>query len=177
MNNEELVRAAIGRVAAIGDLYDARSDKFIGGTSLFKRTPPNGVIKVTENPFTETQFIHSDTYSDKFEKLDIRAELKVSILAGLFSIGGSGKFITDTKKSARAVRSSLLYNIKTVVERVNLYDESLMDCFSMDALNLETATHVVVEVDWGTNSLVTLEFNNTENRDVKKIEGAIQVSF
>jgi hypothetical protein len=175
MENQELVRAAIGRVASIGDLYDARSDKFCG-TSLLKKRPPDGVIRITDNPFTDVQIIHSDTYSDKFEKLDIKAELKVSILAGLLSLEGSGRYLRDEKKSARAVRSSLLYNIQTKVEHINLFSEELRDCFALDALNVKSATHVVVEVSWGANSMITMEYSNSENRDIKQIEGELQAS-
>ena len=175
VEEQNLVRAAIGRVASIGDLYDARSEQFIG-FSLFNKQLPKDVIKETDNPFTDSQFIHSDTYSEKFDKLNIKAEFKVSILAGLLGLGGSGKYLMDEKKSARAIRSSLLYNIQTKVERISLFDVALKDCFSIEALN-QKATHVVVEVGWGANSLITMEFSNKENKDIKTIQGSLEVSF
>jgi hypothetical protein len=176
MENEKLVREALGRVAYIGDLYDARSDSFCG-IQIFKKTPPATTIRLIDNPFSDTQMVTSDKYSDKFSKLDIKAELKASIMAGLVKLEGSGRYFQDEKQSARAVRSDLIYNIQTKVEKINLFDEELKECFSFDALNVDSATHVVVEIYWGANSMVSMEYENSENTEKKQVEGALQAEL
>ncbi len=176
IENRETVRAAVGRIANVGDLYNARTDSFLG-VSVFKKSPPLAAIRITDSPFSDTQYVRSETFSEKFEKLDIKADLKVSILAGLLKLEGHGKYLSDEKKSARAVRSSLLYNINTKVERLEIFNEQLRDCFSLDAISNKNATHVVVEVNWGANSMVTLEHANSENREIKEIEGSLDAQL
>ncbi|CAG2172750.1 unnamed protein product [Oppiella nova] len=169
-----LIRIAIGQMASLGELYDARTDTFCAISALKIAPEKSGAVTIQDNPSIDLQYIHTDTFSDKFDKLEIKAGLKVSILAGLFQLEGSGRYLADTKKSARAVRSSLLYNIQTKAERLNLFSDKLAECFALDALQATAATHVVVGVDWGANSMITMEYSNSENKDVKEIEGAIQ---
>jgi hypothetical protein len=176
MENEKLVREALGRVAYIGDLYDARSDSFCG-IQVFKKIPPATTIRLQDNQSTDTQMVTSDKYSDKFSKLDIKAELKASIMAGLVKLEGSGRYFQDEKQSARAVRSDLIYNIQTKVEKINLFDEELKECFSFDAFNNDSATHVVVEIYWGANSMVSMVYENSENTEKKQVEGALKAEI
>ncbi|CAG2170282.1 unnamed protein product, partial [Oppiella nova] len=173
-NKNILIRTAIGQMASLGELYDARTDTFCAISALKIAPEKSGAVTIQDNPSIDLQYIHADTFSDKFDKLEIKADLKVSILAGLFQLEGSGRYLADTKKSARAVRSSLLYNIQTKAERLNLFSDELAECFALDALQATAATHVVVGVDWGANSMITMEYSNSENKDVKEIEGAIQ---
>ena len=111
---ETISRAALGRCAQLGDLYNARTDSFCG-VSLFKKSIPAEAITVTDNHHVNMEFIFSDSISDKFNKLGVSAELKASFLGGLFTVGGHGKYLSDEKKSARSVKSSLFYNSNTKV--------------------------------------------------------------
>lgn len=90
---------------------------------------------------------------------------------------GSGRYLNDQKTSARAVRSSLLYNIKTKEENVNIYHESVRDAFSIDSIKNGLATHVVVGISWGANSVLTCEYQNRNNRDVTEIQGSLSASL
>lgn len=85
--------------------------------------------------------------------------------------------MSDQETSTRTVRSSLLYNIKTKEENVNIYHESLRDAFSLDAIGNGLATHVVVGISWGANSVLTCEYQNRNNRDVKEIQGSLSASL
>lgn len=81
MDGEIIMRASVGRVAYAGDLYDACSEKFCG-ISILKKQPPPTALRVTDNNACDIQFVHSDTFSDKFDKLGITMELRLGILAG-----------------------------------------------------------------------------------------------
>lgn len=165
-------RAALGNVASLGELYDARKDTF-SGISIFKKTPPEAALTHPDNHFSDIQLLHSDTFGEKFSKLDVSAELQVSVLAGLFSLSGSGRYLKDQKNSSRAVKSSLIYNIRTKDDNVNIFHEDLKDSFALDAIQSGVATHVVVGITWGANSVLSCEYQNTENRDIKEIEGSL----
>ncbi len=172
MENPTITRAALGRIASLGDIYDARKDDFVR-IPIFKKKIPSDAVTSTDNHFADIVFIHSDTFSEKFSKLDVKAELQVSVLCGLLTLEGAGCYLSDEKTSARSVKSSLLYNLKTTEESLNVYHEELKDTFSIDAIESGIGTHVVVGISWGANCLLSCEYRNIEAKDNKEIEGSL----
>ncbi|KAE9547448.1 hypothetical protein FO519_009340 [Halicephalobus sp. NKZ332] len=156
MDGGNITRASVGRVAHVGDLYDAHSETFCG-ISILKKPPPSTALRTTDNNDCKIEYVHSDTFSEKSEKLGIAGELKLSILAGAFTLAGHGQYLSDEKKSARAVRSSLVYTVNT----------------KLNALKNDRVTHVVVDVCWGANATITLESMNSESKDSTEVEGAL----
>ncbi|CAG7681542.1 unnamed protein product [Allacma fusca] len=53
MELRTITRAALGRVAKLGDLYDARCDKFCD-ISILKGGAPESAIYCTDNHFSDT---------------------------------------------------------------------------------------------------------------------------
>ena len=100
--NETITRKALGRAAVLGSLYDTRREQLCG-VSLFKSELPQSIIVSTDMPNTKYEFDLSDSYEEKFHKLDVQAELKVSVLGGLFKLEGSGKYLSDQKQSKMSV--------------------------------------------------------------------------
>ena len=78
-------RAALGTVAKLGDLYDSRKDDFVGVT-IFNQKIPDEALTISDNHFSDIRFIHSDTFSDKFYKMNISAELQVRFISAFASI-------------------------------------------------------------------------------------------
>ena len=76
---EKHSRAALGQVAALGDLYDARTDNFLN-ISIFNQKIPESAMSIMDNQFTDLQIIHTDSYSEKFSQLGVKAELQVKSL-------------------------------------------------------------------------------------------------
>ena len=95
----------------------------------------------------------------------------------MLPIEGLGRFLSDKKSSAKTVKSSLLYNIKTKEETLNIFHQDLKDVFVLDAIKSGTATHVVVGITWGADTILTTEYQNTENRNVKEVEGKMAAKF
>ncbi|XP_037049902.1 neoverrucotoxin subunit alpha-like [Bradysia coprophila] len=172
MENPTITRAALGRIASLGDIYDARKDDFIR-IPIFKKKIPSDCLTSTDNHFADIVFIHSDTFTEKFSKLDVRAELQVSVLCGLLTLEGAGCYLSDEKTSARSVKSSLLYNLKTKEESLNVYHEELKEAYSIDAILSGIGTHLVVGISWGANCLLSCEYRNVEAKDNKEIEGSL----
>jgi hypothetical protein len=129
-----------------------------------------------DNNNSDIKFLYDDSLTQKFEKMDISAELRVSVLAGLFTLEGSGKYLSSKRTSNRAVHATMRYNITTQVDRLNLFNDALKECISHDALGHD-ATHVVVEIQWGANSLLTLKDENRDNEDKTDIEGLLAASL
>jgi len=168
-----LSREALGHIASLGDLYDARTDNFLK-TSIFNQKIPDAAIALIDNNFSDIRFDISDTYSEKFSKMNVTAELQVSVLAELFSLEGSGRYLNDKKTSARMAKSTLLYNIKTKVESLNIYHDDLKSIFALPAIETGMATHVVIGISWGANTILTSKYLNKDSRNVTTgIEGEL----
>jgi len=80
-----VTRTAVGRIALLGDLYDARTDQFCG-VSMYGGTLPSSVVEVIDSPSTKTEFVYKETLDEKFQKLNVGGELGLSLLSGLVQV-------------------------------------------------------------------------------------------
>ncbi|CAF4944788.1 unnamed protein product, partial [Rotaria sp. Silwood1] len=174
--NATISRKALGRASQLGYLYDARKEEFCG-ISLFKNELPTTIVSSIDVPHTQFEYDFSDTFEQKFKKLDVQAQLKVSVLAGLFKLEGSGKYLSNEKESYKSVKSTLIYSIRTKEENFSISNENLKNLVSYDALKLPNATHVVVGIKWGANVVASFEFANKENDLKTDIEGALKANM
>lgn len=56
----------------------------------------------------------SDNIEEKFHKLGIDAQLQVSVLSGLVKLSGSGSYLNEERKSARAARMSCIFKVREI---------------------------------------------------------------
>ena len=113
-SNETIHRAALGRVAKLGDLYDARTDQFCG-TSVLSGPPPDSTVISLDTPSVRTELISSNSLSDKFKALDIESDLQASVVAGLVELDGHARYLSDESRSMRDLSGALLYSLTTEV--------------------------------------------------------------
>ena len=168
--------AAVGRVAKLGELYDARSDQFLH-LSLIKSNLPNTSTTSTQNRQTKLKYSMVNTLEEKFRTLDIQAELKLSIMGGLFDLEGSGKFFKDTKRSGKSAKASLVSSFSTEYEQMSITGTEVRNLVDLDALEQIDATHVVVGIQWGGNVIISVEDTNYDDQDQQKIEGNMQAQL
>lgn len=168
----ELTVTALGRVALIGDLYDARRDSFVGLSLLQTKLPPQ-FVDSTQNRHSDVKYLMQNTLEEKMSVLDVRAEAKLSILWGLITITGSGKYFNDKKQTTQSVKVSLANLVKTEYERINLSGVDERKFIDLDILRIIDATHVVIGIQWGGNVFVSVEDTNSENRDEQLVQGSL----
>ena len=53
----------------------------------------------------------SDRMEEKFHKLGIDGQLRVSVLSGLVKLSGSGSYLSEERESARAARMSCIFKV------------------------------------------------------------------
>ena len=117
---DEIHRAALGRVASLGDLYDARTDQFLCGTFILDGELPESALFSDDIRFrdsTRTELISFDTMSERLRALEVERELKASVVAGLTQgiAGHAACLYEERSMSPGSVSSSLLYSITTKV--------------------------------------------------------------
>ncbi len=169
-------RAALGRIARIGELYDARTDSFIGANIISQNLIENDISQI-DNPSSKIEFETTNNLTNRFKQLDVNAELQLSVLANLVQLNGSGKYLKYDKTSSKSSQITLLYSISTKSENLNLFNDSLKERLNFQLLNTLHATHIVVGIDWGANCAVTAEARSENEDDKLKVEGALKTTI
>ncbi|XP_027035082.2 neoverrucotoxin subunit beta-like isoform X2 [Tachysurus fulvidraco] len=169
MDSKCLEIAALGRPLYPGMLYDCRSDSFIPGVTLWDINAVNDDLNVHKKPKTHLKFAASDSLSDKATFLDISGSLKASFLSGLVEVGGSAKYLHDSKSSARQSRVTMQYSQATTFEMLTM--KELGNITYPQVFDQKTATHVVTAVQYGAQVFMVFDYTSAENENKQEIEG------
>ncbi|XP_047659636.1 verrucotoxin subunit beta-like [Tachysurus fulvidraco] len=165
--------AALGRPLYPGMLYDCRSDSFIPGVTLWDKNALHDDLDVHQKPRTHLKFAASDSLSDKANLLDISASLKASFLCGLVEVGGSAKYLQDTRSSARQCRVTMQYSQTTTFEQLTM--KKLGNITYPQVFDQKTATHVVTAVLYGAQVFMVFDYKSAEKENKQEIEGNLHV--
>lgn len=158
-------RPALGKTVCIGTLYDARNDHFSAVSLLNSNLPPDGVTTtVAAGKTIHTSYI--DSYEEKFKKMDIDAALAGSLLAGFVHPLGAGRYLDQKRDSAEILHGAIYHKITTAQEGLNFMSSGLRDHLASTTLQSSEATHIVVGVEWGSQSIVTASQLRTHDCNV-----------
>ncbi|KAF2239709.1 hypothetical protein EV356DRAFT_513990 [Viridothelium virens] len=172
--NRSITRPALGETANLGTLYDARTDSFLQLALFNGRLPPTAITKI-DNHESDVNYISHDSYKAKLSSLDIDAKLGASFMAGLVTVGGSGKYLSAQRDTNLVAQRSLIYNRKTVNERLEFQTQDVKDNICWEALDTGGATHVVSEIVWGSRNIITVKQTLSHKDDAKAVNGALDV--
>jgi len=170
-SRQNISRQALSRIARLGDLYDSTTDNFCG-VSIFRKQLPPGcpAISKTDSPQSNIKFTIASSLQEKMKILNITGELQLSVLCGMLGMTGCAKYLSQEKNSFKSVESTLLYNIKTVTEHLELFYDEVQDYISHDAVRNSRATHVVTEIEWGADCVLKVTDHNSENKNKQEVE-------
>ncbi|XP_047659001.1 neoverrucotoxin subunit beta-like [Tachysurus fulvidraco] len=169
MDSRCMVIAALGRPLYPGMLYDCRNDSFIPGVTLWDKNALSDDLDVHQKPKTHLKFAASDSLSDKANLLDVNASLKASFLCGLVEVGGSAKYLQDTKSSSRQSRVTMQYSQTATFEQLTM--KKLGNITYPQVFDQKTATHVVTAVLYGAQVFMVFDYTSAENERKQNIEG------
>ena len=172
MEKAKISRAALGRFARLGDLYDARKDEFLSINGLKSPLSEDDIFEDEANT-TNVDFILTDSIDEKFDKLNIDAELSLSIMSGLIKLSGSAAYLNNQKSSAKSARMTLTYAVMTIHQEV----EGIRSKVDKDCIDCEDATHIVVGIGWGAKCNITCEYESNENEDDLQVKGKLQAEI
>jgi len=168
-----VTRQALGRIAKLGDFYDATSDKFCAGMSIFRQQlpPDSSDVSKIDKHFSAVEFAETSSLEEKFSKLNVAGDLQLSVIAGMCDAGVSATYLKQKKDSFKSVESSLISYTTTVMEQINFADDRVEEKFiCQDNISRSGATHVVSEIEWGANCVITMKSENRENSDKSDIQ-------
>ncbi|XP_038059627.1 uncharacterized protein LOC119730696 [Patiria miniata] len=151
-----------------------------GGDTLFGSKLEDDAVDTMDIAGTSIELVMSDNLQEKYNKLNVEAELQVSLMAGLIRLSGSGSYLGEERKSARAQSMSLIYKLRTVNEEIMLRQNKNkidLEILSPSTRQTVNATHVVVAIDWGAVCTVTCEYETKEDENVTEVKGALSAEL
>ncbi|XP_056311282.1 cytolytic toxin-alpha-like [Danio aesculapii] len=164
---------ALGRSMFPGMLYDCRKDSFIPGVTLWNKKSMNDNLDTHPQPRTDLKFSGSDSLSDKCNLMDISASLKASFFGGLVEVGGSAKYLHDTKTSNQQSRVTMYYSETTRFDQLII--SQLQDFSYPQVFKQKTATHVITAVLYGAQAFMVFDRTLSSNENIQDIEGELNV--
>ena len=171
-----VTKQAVGRRAFIGSLYDVRSDQFEGG-NLFNQELASSLILTTDCASSEYFVDENLSQKDTFNKLNIDASMKLSLMAGLVNVEGTAKYLNQTTTNSRTVRVTLIFNVKTKQQHLQVSMADLCNYFSSDALENPNATHCVTGITWGARIAATFEETFSTSERAEEFQGQLAASL
>ncbi|XP_039512846.1 verrucotoxin subunit beta-like [Pimephales promelas] len=165
--------AALGRPLFPGMLYDCRKDTFIPAVTLWDKKSLTEDLDTRPQPRTNVKFSSSDSLSSKSSLLDVSASLKASFLGGLVEVGGSAKFLRDSKSSNQQSRVTMYYSETSRFEQLTM--THLGKITYPQVFDQKTATHVVTAVLYGAQAVMVFDRTFSEEEDKQEIEGELDV--
>ncbi|RVX67190.1 hypothetical protein B0A52_08624 [Exophiala mesophila] len=159
MAHNSLKRPSFGEIVPLGALYDARADSFLSDQLLQSLPPPSSIL-VTDKASTTVQLSESHTYYDKLALLGASPDLGASLLTGLITSKASTCFLTEDQgaESNLAVALSLRHCATTVHEKLNFGANEVKASINLSCLQQSQATHVVAEITYGFQNIVTSSY-------------------
>ncbi|XP_067311033.1 cytolytic toxin-alpha-like [Pseudorasbora parva] len=173
MEAEPIEMAALGRPLFPGMLYDCRKDSFIPGVTLWDKKSLTEDLDSRPELMTDLKFSSSDSLSSKSNLLDISASLKASFMGGLVEVGGSAKYLRDTKSSNKQSRVTMHYSDTSRFEQLTM--TQLGKITYPQVFDQKTATHVVTAVRYGAQAFMVFDQMASEDESKQEIEGKLNV--
>ncbi|XP_036938321.1 stonustoxin subunit alpha-like [Acanthopagrus latus] len=166
--------AALGRPFTLGMLYDGRKDELIPGSTLWDETTLQNNTGRSSQYSSEFEITASDSIESKSSLMDIEASLKVSFLCGLIEVGGSAKYLNDTKKFKNQSRVTCRYKATTHFNQLSVTQGETMNPQQIEVIRKGTATHVVTGILHGANAFFVFDSEKLEASSVQDIQGHME---
>ncbi|KAM0514854.1 hypothetical protein ACHAPE_006530 [Trichoderma viride] len=149
-------RQALGQVAAIGSLYNARKDQILNQSVFLEPLSKNAIFS-NKLPSRECEIENSGSQMARFEQLGLSPEQSLSYLAGTgpYTTRGSAAHLARKRISDATQEVSIVCKEVTMHDTLDISTEELSEIVDEDALQAEEATHIVMGIWWGTRTAIT----------------------
>ncbi|XP_045897519.1 cytolytic toxin-alpha-like, partial [Micropterus dolomieu] len=166
--------AALGRPFTLGMLYDARKDQLIPGLTLWDdETLKKNTVETCQQS-SDFKMSTSDSIESKASLLDVDSSLKASFLSGLITVGGSAKYLNDTKKFKNQSRVTCQYKATTRFKQLTVIDHLTMSTQQTDGIKKGSATHVVTGILYGANAVFVFDSEKLHDESVQNFKGKMK---
>ncbi|XP_044224368.1 verrucotoxin subunit beta-like isoform X2 [Thunnus albacares] len=167
--------AALGRPFSLGMLYDCRKDSLIPGMTLWDLNDLKNDIQERPQHCNDFQIVASESIADKSSALNVEASLKASFLGGLVEVGGSAKYLKDSKTSKHQARVTLKYHATTKMKQLSMNHLGRDNVKHPDVFDKAIATHVVTGILYGAQAFFVFDREVSDEESHQDIHGNMKV--
>ncbi|KIW99945.1 uncharacterized protein Z518_10873 [Rhinocladiella mackenziei CBS 650.93] len=96
------------------------------------------------------------------------------VFAGLVVPRGSGGFLPDTRESDFTIQMSFQHLSTTVREKLDFVSDEVRALPAPESVQFNHATHVIAEITWGAQSLITAQYLRSATEDESQIRQKLQ---
>ena len=165
---------ALGRPFDLGMLYDRRSDQLILGKTLWSPDHLAANCSTIPRPFTNSEVLTESAIEDKANALNIKGDLKLSVLLGLVTVEGAAKYLNDAKTSNRQSRVVLKYETKTKLKQLTMEHLGTGKIQYPEVLETDIATDVVVGILYGARAFMIFDQDVLKDDNFKDVHGNME---
>ncbi|XP_035860744.1 uncharacterized protein LOC116037153 [Sander lucioperca] len=173
--NRTIEVAALGRPFGLGMLYDCREDSLVPGMKLWDHDDLINHIGERPQNYNDFEIVASESIADKSSALNVEASLQASFFSGLVEVGGSAKYLNDTKTSKNQARVTLNYKATTKVKELSMDHLGRGNVKHPYVFDKGVATHVVTAILYGAQAFFVFDREVSENEDHQDIQGNLKV--
>lgn len=175
MTEHSEYRPALGLAVTLGALYDARSERVLGQSLLKSGTLPKELIVEQDLPSQMYRRTATNSLEEKFQNLEISAELGISILCGLMTPSWGAKYLSKRTSSDILQEASAVCSLRVRYDKLHLGEE-LLPHINIGAFDSEEATHVVWQIEWGAQVVVTARQEVRDRSDGSDLFGRLNTN-
>jgi len=167
-----------GRRFQLGELWDERTGQPVSGRLWPERVLESNTYK-TNASGTWYDFAIDDSFRSKMRLMDISADfaMKQGYVVGSMSLSTSGHYLTNKRRTTKAVRVATSFKTRTKKHKLDVYADSmqnkmytkLIDVREQDCDECRKATHVVTQVTYGADVYAIYENTFTDEYDRTKL--------
>lgn len=169
MSDPLITVQALGRACVLGQLFDATSGSLLHGFCLFKEkdiVPTKVDVSKSTVSYKEIRSIR-----DRAHSLNISASLEVSILGGMFAIGGMGSYLNSNSDTSESTTVACVAQYLTFTESLDVNSLRQLQAMTSAELARVRATHVVVSITYGGNVVGSLTQKSDESTSTTDVQG------
>ncbi|XP_067462991.1 uncharacterized protein [Thunnus thynnus] len=167
--------AALGRPFSLGMLYDCRKDSLIPGMTLWDLNDLKNDIQEEPQCYNNFEIVASESIADKSSALNVEASLKLSFCSGLIKVGGSAKYLNDSKTSKNQARVTLKYHATTKMKQLSMSHLGRGNVKHPYVFDEGIATHVVTAILYGAQAFFVFDREVSDEESHQDIQGNMKV--
>ncbi|KAL4077531.1 hypothetical protein J3A83DRAFT_4410003 [Scleroderma citrinum] len=173
-------RPTLGRVVHLGELFDERSNQFLG-VQLYEKEGIKNNVAITDMKYTELTLSLSNSIKDKSNILDINPSLCLDVLGGLVKASGSASYLKDPKSNSYARSWAMALKMQTE-EHCLLFaedelDNKVVDVVKESYISAGLTTHFVSAVIYGGNIVIGMTERSSNSTKKENIKGNLQLEL
>ncbi|CAK6979901.1 uncharacterized protein LOC128369826, partial [Scomber scombrus] len=174
---ETMEVAALGRPFSLGMLYDCRKDSLIPGMTLWDLNDLKNDIHERPQCYNNFEIVASESIADKSSALNVKTSLKASFLGGLVEVGGSAKYLNDSKtsKNQSRARVTLKYQATTKMQQLSMNHLGRGNVKNQNVFEEKIATHVVTGILYGAQAFFVFDREVSDEESHQDIQGNMKV--